>query len=85
MADDRPFHIVLGLLANKDAEGVLKPFSHRATTVHGVPVPGHAHHSPETLAQVARALGLTASPAKDVESALDAIADSADRRIRRSC
>ncbi|MGA9580339.1 MAG: bifunctional folylpolyglutamate synthase/dihydrofolate synthase, partial [Allosphingosinicella sp.] len=43
VASDRPFHIVLGLLANKDMAGVLKPFANRAATLHAVPVPGHLH------------------------------------------
>ena len=46
----RPEHLILGLLRNKDADGVLKPFANRSITLHGVPVPGHAHHSPEELA-----------------------------------
>src|SRR5687767_496936 len=32
---DRPFHIVAGLLANKDIAGVLNPFAGRAATIHG--------------------------------------------------
>ncbi|HLL30487.1 MAG TPA: bifunctional folylpolyglutamate synthase/dihydrofolate synthase, partial [Allosphingosinicella sp.] len=76
---DRPFHIVLGLLANKDAAGVLKPFANRAATLHAVPVPGHPHHSAPDLAAAARAGGLTSLTATDVESALGWIARHADR------
>jgi dihydrofolate synthase/folylpolyglutamate synthase len=76
---DRPFHIVLGLLANKDAAGVLKAFANRGATVHAVPVPGHPHHSPAALAALARAAGLAALAAADVESALSWIARHADR------
>jgi dihydrofolate synthase/folylpolyglutamate synthase len=42
----RPFHLIFGLLANKDAPGVLHPFRGRSLTVHTVPVPSHEHHSP---------------------------------------
>ncbi|HYG46634.1 MAG TPA: bifunctional folylpolyglutamate synthase/dihydrofolate synthase [Allosphingosinicella sp.] len=76
---DRPFHIVLGLLANKDAPGVLKPFANRAATLHSVPVAGHAHHRPADLAAAARSAGLTALAAADVEAAMGWIARHADR------
>jgi dihydrofolate synthase/folylpolyglutamate synthase len=75
----RPFHIVFGLLENKDAAGVLKPFRNRAITLHGVPVEGHAHHGPARLAAIARDAGINALPAADVEGALGWIARHADR------
>ncbi|HEY1604563.1 MAG TPA: folylpolyglutamate synthase/dihydrofolate synthase family protein [Allosphingosinicella sp.] len=70
----RPFHIVGGILANKDAAGVLKAFSNRAATVHAVPVPDHAHHAPADLAAAARGAGLAAMPAGGVAEALGWIA-----------
>lgn len=76
---DRPFHIVLGLLANKDAPGLLKPFANRAATLHAIPVPGHAHHSPADLAALARGAGLASLTAADAGSALGWIARHADR------
>ena len=76
---ESPFHIVFGLLENKDAAGVLKPFRNRAITLHTIPVPGHAHHSPADLASTARAAGFNAVPAQDVEDALGWIARHADR------
>ncbi|HZG07908.1 MAG TPA: folylpolyglutamate synthase/dihydrofolate synthase family protein [Allosphingosinicella sp.] len=75
----RPFHIVFGLLANKDAPGVLKPFGGRCATLHAVPVPGHACHAPEELAAAARNAGLNAVAAADVGDALGWIARHADR------
>jgi dihydrofolate synthase/folylpolyglutamate synthase len=76
---DRPFHIVLGLLANKDMAGVMKPFANRAATLHAVPVPGHPHHAPADLAAAARGSGLSSLPAAGVPAALDWIARHADR------
>jgi dihydrofolate synthase/folylpolyglutamate synthase len=70
----RPFHIVFGLLANKDAPGVLKAFSNRAATVHALPVPGHPHHAPADLATAARGAGLGALTAAGVPEALGWIA-----------
>jgi dihydrofolate synthase / folylpolyglutamate synthase len=75
----RPFHIVFGLLENKDAAGVLKPFRNRSITLHAVPVPGHSHHSPESLAAAARSNGLSGMAAAGVEDALSWISRHADR------
>ena len=75
----RPFHLLFGLLANKDAPGVLHPFRGRSLTVHTIPVPGHEHHRPEALAAAAREAGFAAMPAADVEAALKWIARHADR------
>jgi dihydrofolate synthase/folylpolyglutamate synthase len=76
---ERPFHIVAGILANKDAAGILKPFANRAATLHAVPVPGHPHHEPVPLAATARAAGLGGMAAPDVPGALGWIARHADR------
>ena len=62
--EKRPLHLIVGLLANKDADGVLKPFRSVAESIQAVPVPGHDHHSPEAL---------DALPAPDVAAALRAI------------
>lgn len=79
IAAARPFHIILGLLENKDPIGVLKPFSGRTATVHAVPVSGHAHHRPTELAAAARASGLVGMAAPAPAEALDWIARHADR------
>jgi dihydrofolate synthase/folylpolyglutamate synthase len=75
----RPFHLVLGLLANKDAAGVLDPFRGRAMIVHPVPVPDHEHHRPADLAAIARDAGFSVLPAAGVADALRWIARHADR------
>ena len=77
--NERPFHLVMGLLENKDAGGVMKAFRNRAVTLHAVPVEGHAHHSPSALAGVARESGLNAMASSDVDDALGWIARHADR------
>ena len=76
---ERPFHIVLGVLANKDAAGILKPFAGREVTIHAVAVPGHASHPPAELVVAARGAGLTALAASDVEGALGWIGRHAER------
>ena len=75
VAEGRPVQLVLGMLANKDAQGLLAPFAPLAVSLHAVPVPGHEHHAPELLAEVATGLGIPrAAPARDVPIALCAIA-----------
>ncbi len=76
--DTRPLHLVLGLLANKDASGVLQVFRGRALTVHAVPVPGHEHHPPAALVALAGDTGLPATAAADVSAALGRIGHGAD-------
>ena len=75
----KAFHIIFGLLANKDAPGVLRPFRGRALTLHPVPVAEHEHHAPAALAAAAREAGLDSIPAAGVEDALGWIARHADR------
>jgi dihydrofolate synthase/folylpolyglutamate synthase len=76
---DRPFHLIFGLLANKDAAGVLHPFRGRSLTVHAIPVPDHEHHPPTELAAIARDAGMSAMIAAGVEDSLRWIARHADR------
>jgi len=75
----QPLHLVMGLLANKDATGVLRAFAGRHATLHAVPVPDHEHHAPADLAAMAKHAGLTAMPALDVADALSWIGRHADR------
>ncbi len=76
---DRPFHLVLGMLAAKDAAGFLKAFAPHATGVHAVPIPGHAHHAPEALVQLAHESTLPAIARESLQEALAAIGRAADR------
>ncbi|ATE63213.1 bifunctional folylpolyglutamate synthase/dihydrofolate synthase [Rhizorhabdus dicambivorans] len=71
---DRPLHIVMGLLENKDAGGFLAAMGRLPARFHMVPVPGHDHHAPATLAEIARLAGFEASPAAGFEGALAMIA-----------
>ncbi len=79
LLDGRKARLVVGMLANKDASGFLAPFAAYATSLTAVPIPGHDHHAPEGLAQIARGLGLTAIVAPDLESALAGL--PADREL----
>src|SRR3546814_6591455 len=70
--------MVLGMLANKDAAGFLKPFAGLLTAVYPVPVPGHEHHSPQELARAAKAHRISAVSSADGTDALKRIARAAD-------
>ncbi|MCW3837946.1 bifunctional folylpolyglutamate synthase/dihydrofolate synthase [Sphingomonas canadensis] len=76
-AGGRRVHLVLGMLSNKDAQGLLTPLAPLAASLHAVPVPGHEHHAPTVLAEVAQALAIPhASPSAGVAEALREIAAS---------
>lgn len=75
----KPLHLIMGLLANKEASGVLRAFAGRHATLHAVPVPDHEHHAPADLAAQAKHVGLTAMPAASVTEALGWIGRHADR------
>ena len=66
-------HLIAGILANKDATGILEPLAPQLASFHAVPVPGHAHHAPADLAALADAHGIAADAVADVETALQAI------------
>lgn len=54
----RPCHVILGMLANKDAAGLLEPIAPLIWSLVSVPVPGHEHHPPEALTDIAQRLGI---------------------------
>jgi dihydrofolate synthase / folylpolyglutamate synthase len=66
----QPFHLITGMLANKDARGLLAHFKGLTTRFTAVPVPGHPYHPPEDLAALARELGMESDVAGDVAEAL---------------
>lgn len=79
VAQGRPVHLVLGMLSNKDAAGLLAPFAPLARSLTAIPVPGHAHHAPTDLADTARGLGIAITDsAADAGSALRRIAACLD-------
>ena len=88
IADNWPRHvptaIVIGVLANKRAGEVLRHLIGMANKVQviAVPVPGHACHSPATLAAEARALGaISATTAETVQEAFAALGGAGAERV----
>jgi dihydrofolate synthase/folylpolyglutamate synthase len=79
LAKGRPVTLVLGMLANKDAEAVVRILSPSVGHVVAIPVPGHAHHAPEALATLARSFGKTVAVAATPGEALASIAAHTDQ------
>jgi dihydrofolate synthase / folylpolyglutamate synthase len=48
--DAPPFHLILGMLANKDPAALLAPLAGKLLSVSIVPAPGHDAHNPEDFA-----------------------------------
>ncbi|MBB5699264.1 bifunctional folylpolyglutamate synthase/dihydrofolate synthase [Sphingomonas yantingensis] len=69
---DKPA-LILGVLANKDAGGILDALAPYVGPVRTIPVPSHPFHAPEDLAALAAARGLQAEPAADVPAALGSL------------
>jgi dihydrofolate synthase/folylpolyglutamate synthase len=75
----RPLALVIGMLANKDPAGFISPLAARIGTVIALPVPGHAHHDPRALADIALALGIPrASTAADIRAAVAQLSGAND-------
>jgi dihydrofolate synthase/folylpolyglutamate synthase len=79
----RPVHLIFGMQGPRDAAATLAPFAGLAAGLVAVPVPGEAASRPtEELAAAARAHGIPAQEAADVETALCEIARIApDARV----
>jgi len=71
LARARPVILIAGMLANKDAAAILATLAPSVTHVVAIPVPGHAHHDPLVLAALARDMGLIATTAADIGTAVD--------------
>ncbi|HVM38488.1 MAG TPA: folylpolyglutamate synthase/dihydrofolate synthase family protein [Sphingomicrobium sp.] len=71
-----PPALVIGLLANKDAQGFVAPLAALASEIRFVPVPGHDSHAADWLARLATAEGArkvsSASSLEDAVRRLDA-------------
>src|SRR6267142_4859677 len=70
----RPLVLVVGMLATKDCESFLKNFAGLARRTVGVPIPHQDKSFPaDTIADVARSVGIPAQSSENVEAALAAI------------
>jgi dihydrofolate synthase/folylpolyglutamate synthase len=70
----RPLVLVVGMLATKDCESFLKNFAGLARRTIGVPIPYQDKSFPaDTIADIARGVGIPAQSSENVEAALAAI------------
>jgi len=76
---DRPVHLIIGQLANKDPAAIVGPLKDRLLSLSVVPVPGHEAHGLDALAG-----GIPASSHRDVPSALRALPAGGDILIAGS-
>ncbi|KQN26195.1 bifunctional folylpolyglutamate synthase/dihydrofolate synthase [Sphingomonas sp. Leaf33] len=81
MAAGAKVDLVVGMLANKDATGFLAPILPLARSLTGVPIPGHDHHPPEALAEIARSAGIPARTAADMPAAFDRLAQASTQAV----
>ena len=51
LGETEPMHLVLGILANKDADAIVAALRAHALSLTFVPVPDHAHYDPAALAE----------------------------------
>jgi dihydrofolate synthase/folylpolyglutamate synthase len=70
LAERGPMHVVFGILANKDAQGIVAALAPHALSLTFVPVPGHPHHDPHALAE--RFAGRAAASLADALATLPA-------------
>ena len=73
---DRPLYLVVGMLANKDAEGFLSPIAPFAKKLFAVPLRDSVSGlAPDALCGVAKKLGMESETAGNVAGALSKIKD----------
>ena len=71
----RPLVAIVGMMANKDAQGFLANFAGLTRHIIAVPIPGQDNAMPvDVMADAARHLGMRVEPAANVDAALRAIA-----------
>ena len=68
---DRPLHLVFGMIASHDAEAFLAPLAPHAASLTALAIPGEANALPAAAAAAcALRLGIAAAPAGDIAAAL---------------
>ncbi|WP_298859258.1 folylpolyglutamate synthase/dihydrofolate synthase family protein [uncultured Sulfitobacter sp.] len=71
-----PTYMICGMLSTKDISGYLRPLAPHVTALHAVSIPGEAATLPAaTTAQAAQSVGMVATEAEDVETAVGKIVD----------
>ena len=77
LPQERQFHLIVGMIANRDPAAFLKPFAGQAGTVHGLAIAGEDSHLAASIAAAASAVGISGRLAGDVPAALRQISQLA--------
>lgn len=78
LSGHRRYLLILGMMANKDAPRWLDAMAPCIAGMIAVPIAGHEHHTPQSLAALAEARGIPAATASDIRSAIAMAADMPD-------
>ncbi len=70
----RPVVLIVGMLATKDHDGFLRNFAGLARRLIAVPIASDKSLPPDTVAETARSIGISADAAPDIGAAFDAVA-----------
>ena len=82
--DPKPLHLIVGMLATKDASAFLGAFTGLAESVHAIPIPSQkVARTPEEICMLAKSVGLDAEHAGTVEAAIRSIIDRQKDRATR--
>ncbi len=81
IAGNRPSALIIGMLANKDADAVLAILAPVVDRIITVPIDDHEHHDPEALAATARTHSAAATSASSIQKALSQLANSGKRAV----
>lgn len=73
-AIENPFHLVIGMLSNKEVEAFLAPLQGKVSHIHALPVPDHEFHPAERFEQVAKMWGIDCTAHTDATQAITSIA-----------
>ncbi len=80
IATDGPSALVIGMLANKDADAVLAILARVFDRVVAVPIDDHEYHDPDALAAIACRFGAESSAAPSIKAALSSLATAGEPR-----
>ncbi|MCI4589371.1 bifunctional folylpolyglutamate synthase/dihydrofolate synthase [Sphingobium sp. BYY-5] len=75
--EGQKLHLIIGMLANKEADAFLAPFAGRIAHIYALPVPGHDHHPAERFAAIAAQWGISCTAHSGPEAAIRAVAATA--------
>ena len=71
--DEKPIHLIIGMLANKEPSAIIEPLAHKLASIAVVPIEGHNCHSIESFRPISQNLEIKIVAMNNVERSLDAL------------